>query len=242
MKGSDLEEVEPILPSFKQFLANVKEINKNFICRNVIIASTLRNIGNVALITYLPVFYQQVFPKHLAEYSLLNAIQQMLAFSSIICGAILSHKFEKKTFMVQPLLCMLGAWLAIPLTVASCICFNNFYLSMALSSLSIFISGSFFGPAITMMQNSVSQENYGNVVSLYTFITNFIRSPIPALVTILAHKFGAIANPKIYGYLLAGFTTFGFGLSGIFYWRAGRAYAQMMRASGGAGAAGSVGG
>lgn len=131
--------------------------------------------------------------------------------------------------MIQSLICMLGTWFAIPLTCISCLCTSNFWLSMALSSATIFISGSYFSPSITMMQNSVKRSQYGNVVSAYCFITNLIQPLVPAIFGIMAKYFNAFKFPTVYGKLISLFITVGYGLSGYFYWRAGRAYAKMMR-------------
>ena len=124
---------------------------------------------------------------------------------------------------------MLGAWLAIPLISLACMYQKSFWLSMALTSLTIFVSGSYFSPAITMMQNSVSKENYGNVVGAYNFITSLIQPLVPAFFGILASYYGAFKRPSVYGPLIAAFISFGYGLSGFFYWRAGIAYSKMMK-------------
>jgi hypothetical protein len=73
--------------------------------------------------------------------------------------------------MTYALICMLGALLAIPLIMVGTIFNNSFWLSVTVASLSILFSGSYFSPAITMMQNSSDSENSGNVVSVYTFVT-----------------------------------------------------------------------
>jgi hypothetical protein len=86
-------------------------------------------------------------------------------------GGIIGDKFSKKYHRTNALICMLGALLAVPLIGAGMIFQTNFWFSISAASLSILFSGSYFSPAITMMQNSSTSENAGNVVSVYTFVT-----------------------------------------------------------------------
>ena len=97
----------------------------------------------------------------------------MFGFSSVLLGGIIGDKYGKKNHMTHALICMFGALAAIPSVMVATLYQSNFWLSMAMSSLAIFVSGSYFSPAITMMQNSTSNSNSGNVVSSYTFFTTF---------------------------------------------------------------------
>ena len=86
-------------------------------------------------------------------------------------GGIIGDKYSKKHHRTRAMICMIGALLAIPLIGAGTILQTNFWFSISAASLSILFSGSYFSPAITMMQNSSTPENAGNVVSVYTFVT-----------------------------------------------------------------------
>jgi MFS family permease len=80
---------------------------------------------------------------------------------------------------------MIGGLISIPFIGLIALNHTNFYLSMIFSSLTIFFSGSYFSPGITMMQNSVDKENSGNVVGAYAFLS----------------EIGAIISPIIFGFL-----------------------------------------
>ena len=46
----------------------------------------------------------------------------------------------------------------------------------------------------------------------------------------LAKNLGAAGSPRIYGYLVFGAVSFGYLLSNVFYYKAGRAYKKFMNA------------
>ena len=93
--------------------------------------------------------------------------------------------------MTHSLICMIGALIAIPLIALGTVFHQSFYLSVACASLSILFSGSYFSPAITMMQNTSTSENSGNVVSVYTFVTTIAQTLAPLIFNALANFFGA---------------------------------------------------
>ena len=95
----------------------------------------------------------------------------IFGFSSVMVGGIISDKYESKTYMTKSLICVIGGLLALPMIATAVLYQSNFWFSLLLASLSIFVSGSYFAPAITMMQNTCSSSNSGNVVSAYSFVT-----------------------------------------------------------------------
>lgn len=100
---------------------------------------------------------------------MINAAALVLCgFSSSLIGGIISDKFEKKSYMTKSNLIMTGHFLAVPLTAIACFT-SNFWLAIACFAMKIFVSGSYYAPAITMMQNSTDSSNSGFVVSAYTF-------------------------------------------------------------------------
>ena len=138
------------------------------------IAGAFRSFGNAAVGSYLPVFFQKVYPQYTTQYSILSACSLLIfGFSSVLLGGIIGDKYGKKNHMTHALICMFGAMLAIPTVMTATMFQSNFWLSMIMSSITIFVSGSYFSPAITMMQNATSRSNSGNVVSSYTFFTTF---------------------------------------------------------------------
>ena len=65
-------------------------------------------------------------------------------------------------------------------------------------------------------------------MSLYFFCITLPQTISPAIFSFLANKVGAIANPTLYGPLIAGFTLFGYVGLIPFWWRAGKHYKKHM--------------
>ena len=136
------------------------------------IAGAFRSFGNMIVSCYLPVFFQKIYPQFSTQYSIVTSAALMFfGVSSVMGGGIIGDKFESKTYMTKSLICIIGGLLAYPMIAAAVLLQGNFWLSLFLASSSIFVSGSYFAPAITMMQNTSSASNSVNVVSAYTFIT-----------------------------------------------------------------------
>ena len=72
-------------------------------------------------------------------------------FSSVITAGLIGEKYEKKYPMTQSLICLIGGLISIPFVIASTLYQKNFYISMFCSAMTIFFSGSYYSPAITMM-------------------------------------------------------------------------------------------
>lgn len=156
----------------KDFLKQLGDIKDNDTCRNVMIAGAFRSFGNMIVSCYLPVFFQKIYPQFSSEYSIVTSAALMFfGVSSVMGGGIIGDKFESTSYMTKSLICIIGGLLAYPMIAAAVLLQGNFWLSLFLASSSIFVSGSYFAPAITMMQNTSSASNSGNVVSAYTFIT-----------------------------------------------------------------------
>lgn len=146
------------------------------------IAGAFRSFGNSAVACYLPVYFQQVYPEFATQYSILSALSLLIfGFSSVLLGGIIGDKYGQKNHMTNALICMLGALFAIPTVMITTLYRSNFWLAMSMSAITIFVSGSFYSPAITMMQNTSSKSNSGNVVSSYTFYTTIAQILSPAI-------------------------------------------------------------
>jgi MFS family permease len=194
------------------------------------IAGFFRSFGNMAISAYLPVFFQKVYPQFTSEYSILSALSLMtFGFSSVMLGGILCDKYEKKNYMTNALICMFGALAAIPMVILATLNQGNFYFSMVLASLTILVSGSYFAPAVTMMQKASSKENAGNVVSMYTFVTTVAQTISPIFFSYFAGILGVVSRPSLYGPMISAFITFGYACSSIFYWKAGKSYKKFMQ-------------
>jgi hypothetical protein len=97
-----------------------------------------------------------------------------------------------------------------------------------MSSFTIFVSGSYFSPAITMMQNASSPANSGNVVSSYTFTSTVAQIMSPVFFNYFANLLNARQTPSVYGHLISAFVSFGYAISALFYYKAGKCYKKHM--------------
>lgn len=70
--------------------------------------------------------------------------------SSSIIGGIVCDKFEKKSYLAKTAVILFGNFFSIPLVIVAMLT-DNFYLSIGLMAVKIFVSGSYLSPSITMM-------------------------------------------------------------------------------------------
>jgi hypothetical protein len=98
-------------------------------------------------------------------------------------------------------------------------------------TLKTLLSGGFQAPAITMMQNTTSSKDQGNIISSHMFYTTVMATICPIFFSFVANFFGAAADPKIYGYVLTFFAGLGYWGSIPFWWLAGRSYKKYMEDS-----------
>ena len=135
-------------------MTQISDLNKNPCCRNLFIASFLRSAASMTITCYLPVFFGNVFPAYKTQFALINGLALgIFGFSSSIIGGIISDVWEKKTYMIKSLIVIFGNLLSVPLLTIAVLS-NNFWLSVFSASLMPLVSGAYFAPPITMMQNT----------------------------------------------------------------------------------------
>ena len=101
---------------------------------------------------FLPVFFGRNFPAFKTEYAMLNALGiSICGLLASISGGLIADKFDKKSFYTKSLLCGLGCILSVPLIAICTLNLNNFYLSVFCYALTVLVSGTYSGPAITMI-------------------------------------------------------------------------------------------
>merc|ERR1719331_3659334 len=117
----------------------------------------------------------------------------------MLCSGIIADKFEKKSYWTKSILCMSGCALSFPLIALGTLSTGNFYLSILCYALKVLVSGTYSGPAITMIQNTSPQDQQGNVVSVYFFAITLPQTISPAIFGWFAQRMGCLANPALYG-------------------------------------------
>lgn len=136
----------------KAFIENISVVFKLPCAKNVLIASSLRNFGGIIIAAYLPVFFGKNFPTFKAEYALLNAIAvSVCGMVASLSGGILADKYESKSYMTKAMICIIGCALSFPLVALGTLQTSNFYLSVLCYALKVLVSGTYSGPAITMI-------------------------------------------------------------------------------------------
>lgn len=139
----------------KAFVDNLGLVFTLNCARNTLIASSLRNFGGMIVSTFLPVFFGRNFPAFKAEYAVLNAFAlSVCGMAASLAGGIIADKYEKKSYMTKAYLCISGCLASIPLIALGCLSTSNFYLSVLCYALKVLVSGTYSGPAITMIQNT----------------------------------------------------------------------------------------
>jgi len=98
---------------------------------------------------------------------------------------------------------------------------------MIANAITIFASGSYYAPAVTMMQNSVSSENSGTVVSTLSLFVYTATTMSPLVFSRVAKYFGAAINPRVYGLTILAATTIGYLGANFFYWKGGKQYVKL---------------
>lgn len=120
--------------------------------RNILIASSLRNVGGMVVSSFLPVFFGKNFPAYKAEYAFLNAgALTVMGLTASLMGGMMADKYGKKHFMAKSMICATGCALSVPLIAIGTLQTNSFYLSIVCYALKVLCSGTYSGPAITMI-------------------------------------------------------------------------------------------
>ena len=82
--------------------------------------------------------------------------------------------------MTKAWVVMAGNALSVPLIAFACFT-KSFYLAMLAFTIKIFVAGSYYAPAITMMQSSTRPSNAGLVVSVFTFFAYIAQTISPLI-------------------------------------------------------------
>lgn len=116
--------------------------------------------------------------------------------------------------------------MGIPTILLCCFLNDNIYVSLVFLGLEYLFAESWFGPAITMVVNTISPENKGFAVGAFLFVANMFGTVSVAVLNSVQLAVNAKENPKYYGWSLAITATIGYGLSIPFFYLAGLEYAK----------------
>jgi MFS family permease len=207
----------------------IREVLSNPINKYTLIGAFFRNFGGSCTTFFLPLFFLKNFPAFKVQYSFVNSvILSIFGLTSGICGGIIADRFEKNTLWTKALICIIGSASALPLIGAATLQTSHFWLSMVSFMLFTLLTSSFSGPAITMMQNSSPKRVQGSIISTYFFTITLAQTLGPLVLGKLCLKFGAAANPAIYGPLITLTTLVGFVGSCPWWYLAGKNYRDFM--------------
>lgn len=117
-----MEASKPKKNPIASFLDSMKVVLSLPCAKNVLIASSLRNVGGMVIAAFLPVFFGKNFPSFKAEYALLNAAAlSICGLIASLSGGILADKFEKKSYWTKSFIAGLGCALSVPLIAIGCL-------------------------------------------------------------------------------------------------------------------------
>ena len=120
---------------------------------------------------------------------MINALAlTIFGFSSSLIGGILGDVLEKKTMLIKSLIIIFGNTMATPL-LGVAVFTSNFWLAIICAALMILVSGAYYGPAVTMMQNTTRPDQSGLVVSASTFYNTLTQTVAPIIFSALALHF-----------------------------------------------------
>ena len=187
-------------------------------------------MANVSSDYFQPIFFLSVYPQFAATYGVTNAFGVLGAgLLSAIIGGIMSDKFGQKSRKNLSKICYISALLALPFMTASTLITSNFYLALGCSIMRVLIGETFWGPSVSMIQDSVPQAELSSYISAWQFFNYCSGGFITIFVSALVGLLGLRTNPIALGKLLAGISIVTYVGSGLAWWKAGKEYERMGR-------------
>lgn len=188
-----------------------------------------RHFSDAAIASFLPIFFLRSYPAFRSQYSVLNAlILTVFGFTSNLAAGLIGDKFEKKYPMAKGWITSLSTLLSIPFIIACCMGHGSFWISISSIAAYILVSGGYHATAVTMIENTVSSEETGKMVSAWQLYTNLCQTISPAIFSFIAAALNAKANPAYFGKILIAFICAGYIPSGILFFIGGKKYVKEM--------------
>ena len=151
-------------------------------------AAMFRYFGVFACDFYYPFFFLRCYPDKSETFAVIfGLIVLICGFTAGISGGIICDNFWLQNRMTKAWVCFIGNFIALPLFLISVLTTDNFWLCMVMVALK-YLSGEVWkSPNLTMMQDTVDPQKFGNYVAAYQFF--YVMSGCFSLIT-----FGWISN------------------------------------------------
>jgi len=118
----------------------------------VLAASTIRGMGTNCIGFYKPLFFSNVYPNFVDEFSIGNAaIYIVFASSGALAGGYLSDKYEDKQPLTKSWICAGSTAITLPFMVLCLTQQDSFWFSFAMMCGHYSLSESWISPSLTML-------------------------------------------------------------------------------------------
>ena len=144
------------------------DVIENKTTKYILLGGMFRHFSDAAIASFLPIFFLRSYPGFKAQYSLLNAlILTFFGFTSNLAAGLIGDKFENSNPMAKGWITCLSTLLSIPFILLCCMGHGNFWISISAIAAYVLVSGGYHSTAVTMIENTVSSEETGKMVSAW---------------------------------------------------------------------------
>jgi len=143
---------------------------KNPVTRWTTFGAMSRYLNSFLTDFYLPFYFLRNYTSYTGQFAAVYSL--MLVFCSVFSGLVggyVCDKFGQGKPMMKSWICIIGNLIAMPAFNLAVLCTGNFWFSLAMIATKYIFGSSWKSPAITMMQNTVPPQQFGNIVSAYQF-------------------------------------------------------------------------
>jgi hypothetical protein len=127
-----------------------------------------RYFGIFACDFYYPFFFLRSYPDYSEIFAVIfGLIVIICGFTSGIAGGVISDNFWLDNRMTKAWVCVIGNFIALPFFLISVLTTDNFWLCMTMVALKYLTGEIWKSPNLTMMQDTVDPQKFGNFVAAY---------------------------------------------------------------------------
>jgi len=181
---SDTEEEQtraPLAPAKLSVMETLALIASDKPVLLLFIAAPLRFLGGFAIGTFLPQYYNRRFPEYSSAYSTLNALIVSLGgVSSAYLGGAATDRLRSRDRRAPAIVPALSSFFGL-IPFFGVMYADDFGTSIFCLFLEYLIAESWFGSALSIMQERVPANARGVTISIYLFISGLVGSVAPAL-------------------------------------------------------------